>query len=172
MEVWRGIEQGLNAVIVNPSVIIGPCRWDTGSGQIFGTIAKGFPFYTLGISGYVDVRDVVSAMICATEKKLWGKRFLINGENLSHRTVFNIIAKELGKNPPRIYAKPWMTSIAWRIAWFSSLFTRKTPAINRDTAQSGHSITYYSSNRALEELGIIFHSIADAIKNTVNVGSL
>ena len=172
MEVWRGIEQGLKAVIVNPSVIIGPSKWDSGSGQLFGTLASGFPFYTQGITGYVDVRDVVDSMLLAVEKEQWGQRFVINGENILHQKVFEIIAHEFGNKLPYIKVTPLMTSLAWRAAWFVSQFTGKSPAITRETAQSGHSITYYSAKKMEQELGIKPRTIAEAIKNTVRVGSL
>ncbi len=170
MEVWRAIEQGLNAVIVNPSVVIGPGSWSAGSGLIIGTIAKGFPFYTLGITGYVDVRDVVKSMITAMDKEIWGKRFLINGENLTHKEVFTHIANQMGKKPPYIKVTPLVSSIAWRLAWISGLLLRKTPALTRDTARSSHNVTRYSSERAQKELGITPLSVAEAVKNAVNAG--
>ena len=172
MEVWRGIELGLNATIVNPSVIIGPGKWDSGSGQLFGTLEKGFPFYTTGITGYVDVRDVVDSMLSAMELELWGKRFIINGQNISHGEVFSLIAKEFGNKPPRIRVTPFMGAIAWRLAWLGSQITRKVPAITRDTVKSGNSVTYYSSERMQNELGIKPRLIEQAIKNTIRIGPL
>lgn len=172
MEVWRGISLGLNAVMVNPTVVIGPGPWNSGSGQIIGTIAKGFPFYTTGITGYVDVRDVALAMVIAMEKALWGKRYVLNGENLSHQAVFNLLANALGKKPPYINVKPWLSSIAWRLAWVGELITRKPAAFTRETARSGHAKTYYTALLAEQELGIRFRSIKEAVENTVKVGEL
>jgi dihydroflavonol-4-reductase len=172
MEVWRGVELGLNAVIVNPSVIIGPSSWKSGSGLYFGTISKGFPFYTLGVTGYVDVRDVALCMIQLMDKEVFGKRYVLNGENISHREVFSAIASAMGKKQPSIKITPFITSMVWPLAWFGSLFTGKTPAITRDTAKSAHNKTYYSSERIKKEIGIEFTPISDAIRNTVKVGSL
>lgn len=172
MEVWRGATEGLNAVVVNPTVVIGPGQWNSGSGQIFGTISKGFPFYTTGITGYVDVRDVAKAMIIAMEKEMWGKKYILNGENISHKEVFETIAHELGKKPPTIYVRPWMGALGWRLAWLGSKITGKAPAITRDTVRSGYSVTKYSTELAKKELGITFTSVADAIANTVRVGKL
>lgn len=172
MEVWRGIEQGLNAVIVNPSVIVGPGKWDSGSGLIFGTIANGFPFYTNGVTGYVDVRDVVDSMIMAMDKGLWGKRFILNGENLSHKDFFTLIAHEMGKKPPRIEAKPWMNHIAIPLNWIFSKLKSKEPTLTHDTARSGQSKTYYSAALAAQTLGIKFRKVSDAVSNTVRAGSL
>ncbi len=172
MEVWRGADLGLDAVVVNPTVVIGPGKWDSGSGQIFGTIAKGFPFYTTGITGYVDVRDVAKAMVLAMQKGLWNKKYILNGENLSHKVVFETIARRLGKKPPTINAKPWMSAIAWRFAWLGSKITGKPSALSRDTARSGQAITHYSSQLAEKELDIMFTPIAEAIANTIKVGKL
>jgi nucleoside-diphosphate-sugar epimerase len=172
MEAWRGSELGLNVVIVNPSVIIGPCSWTSGSGLYFGTISKGFPFYTLGVTGYVDVRDVVNSMVTLMDKEVFAKRFVINSENISHKEVFSNIAKAMGKREPSIRVTPLITSLVWPLAWFGSLFTGKTPAITRDTSKSAHNKTYYSSERIKKEIGIEFIPISDAIRNTVRVGSL
>ena len=172
MEVRKGIEMGLNATIVNPTVIIGPGRWNSGSGLIFGTIKRGFPFYTTGVTGYVDARDVAQAMISAVEKQQWGQRFVLNGQNLSHQEVFSEIAQTMGKKLPSIKVTPFMSSIAWRFAAFASIFSRKAPALNRETARSGHSKTYYSAKLAEEVLGIQFRKISEAIENTVSAGRL
>lgn len=168
-EVWRGIEQGLNAVIVNPSVIIGPTRWDSGSGLLFSTIAKGLPFYTLGATGYVGVTDVVRAMMILVAEKKWGQRYLLNSENVSHRDVFNQIAIELGKKPPGIRIRKWMTSVAWPVAHAMSWVTRKEPILTRETASSGHSVTRYSSKKIETELGFSFQPLALAIKGTAQI---
>ncbi|MBK7440418.1 MAG: NAD-dependent epimerase/dehydratase family protein [Bacteroidetes bacterium] len=61
-EVWRAMAEGLNAVIVNPSIIVGAGNWDSGSCKLFTTIYNGFKYYTNGVTGYVDVRDVLNLL--------------------------------------------------------------------------------------------------------------
>jgi nucleoside-diphosphate-sugar epimerase len=168
-EVWRGVEQGLSAVIVNPSVIIGPGNWNAGSGVIFSTIAKGFPFYTLGASGYVYVHDVVRAMIQLTELKRWGQRYLLNAENISHREVFSCIAKELGKTPPHIRVRQWMANIVVPFAWLVSKVMSREQVLTRETARSGDNITCYSAQKVVDEIGITFTPMAEAIMQTAQV---
>jgi dihydroflavonol-4-reductase len=73
-EVWKGIKEGLNAVIVNPGVILGVSGTHTGSSEIFLHVQKGLMFYTKGGSGYVDVQDVVQAMILLTKSDISGER--------------------------------------------------------------------------------------------------
>lgn len=168
-EVWRGIEQGLSAVIVNPSVIIGPGNWSAGSGIIFSTISKGFPFYTLGASGYVYVLDVVRAMVQLTEFKRWGHRYLLSAENISHRNVFSSIAIELGKKPPRFRVHPWMANIVVPFAWLASKVTGSEPLLTRETARSGENITRYSAQKVVDELGFKYTPMAEAIKQTAQI---
>lgn len=98
MEVWRGINEGLNAVIVNPSVIIGPGEWRRSSARLFHEVYKGIRFYTQGITGYVDVRDVVKATILLMNGEFSGERYIISAGNYSYKEILSMIADSLGKN--------------------------------------------------------------------------
>ena len=77
MEVWRGIEEGLNAVIVCPAIILGPGKWEKGSSMLFKQVWKGLSFYTSGTNGFVDVRDVVNVMIQLMKGKIKSERFIL-----------------------------------------------------------------------------------------------
>jgi nucleoside-diphosphate-sugar epimerase len=137
MEVWRGIEEGLEAVIVNPSIIMGPGNWDIGSPKLFQSIWKGLNYYTKGITGFVDVRDVVKAMILLMEEaqfdQVKNQRFILNAGNMSYQDFFNQIADGLNKPRPRNFASDIKLHIAWRMAKAGSFFTGKRPMITRDT---------------------------------------
>ena len=98
LEVWRGIGEGLQALVVNPSTILGGNNWENGSAVIFKTVYEGFKWYTEGISGFVDVRDVACAMILLMNSKISGQRFILSSENLSYKEIFSSIAKCFGKN--------------------------------------------------------------------------
>jgi len=67
--------EGLNAVIVNPSVIIGPGDWNNGSPKIFSTVYNGLKFYPRGTNGFVDVNDVVTAMVKLMNSDITTSRF-------------------------------------------------------------------------------------------------
>lgn len=95
LEVWRGTQEGLNAVIVNPSVIIGPGFWNEGSGKMFNMIHKGFNFYTQGSIGAIDVNDVVKSMIQLTQSNISGERFILSAENISYRNLIKIISSNV-----------------------------------------------------------------------------
>jgi dihydroflavonol-4-reductase len=166
-EVWRGIEEGLNAVIVNPSVIIGPGNWNESSLVIFRTINNGLRFYSPGANAFVDVRDVVKAMIHLMNSDVRNERFLCTGHNLPFRTLFNLIAKQLGKKPPRYPVSPVLMGFAWRISAVVSALTFRSPAITRSSAQSAFNEKQYDSSKLMRTLDFQFTPIEESVQHAV-----
>jgi dihydroflavonol-4-reductase len=114
MEVWRGIAEGLKAVIVNPSIIIGANVGTKGSGQLFETVRKGLKFYTSGSCGFVDVEDVAKSMIALMNSQLTAERYIISAENRNYQQLTAEIAEDFGIKPPSIHAGAFSMAIAWR----------------------------------------------------------
>src|SRR5579872_4967158 len=106
MEVWRGIGEGLPAVVVNPSTILGYGDWNNSSCAIFRSVYNEFPWYTEGINGFVDVLDTARAIVRLLGTDIHGERYILNGENWSWRHLFETMAKEFGKKPPTREATP------------------------------------------------------------------
>src|SRR5690606_22320218 len=146
-EVWRGIEEGLNAVIVNPCVILGPGNWDESSLTIFRAISKGMRFYPPGANAIVDVRDVAFRMIKLMELPVHAERYLIVGQNITFKTLFDTIANRLGKKKPNILVSKWLMGISWRIAGLFSFITRRPTALTRQSTQSAFATTRYSTEK-------------------------
>lgn len=165
MEVWRGIEEGLNAVIVNPSIILGPGFWHKGSSSMFSNIKKGLKYYMNGVTGYVGVEDVVKAMIAFMESDVSNERFLLSSENLSYREVFTMIAEELKVEPPMIEATPFLANLAWRLDAFRSFFGTKR-VITKETVRVGNNIMEFSNEKVKERLGMEFESVREVIHKT------
>ncbi|WP_256010659.1 NAD-dependent epimerase/dehydratase family protein [Desertivirga xinjiangensis] len=149
MEVWRAIAEGLNAVIVNPSVIIGANAGKAGSGQIFDMVQRGLRFYTRGSLGVVDVEDVAKAMILLMDSELSAERYILNAENLACRQLFKQTSECFGIKAPNLEAKPWLMEIGWRAAGLLSLFTGKNYALTKDSARSSLRLHQYSSSKFL-----------------------
>jgi len=164
MEVWRGIAEGLNAVIVNPSLIIGPNAGTSGSGALFETIRKGFKFYTLGSSGFVDVTDVAKCMIALMNSNIQGERYIISAENRDFKDVTTKIATSFGITPPSTLAKPWMMELAWIGAAAAATLTGKAPAIDKVSAQTASLTRNYDNTKIKAAIGIEFKPIDDTIK--------
>ncbi len=166
MEVWRATKEGLNAVIVNPSVILGPGNWKNGSARTFYTISKGLNFFTTGGTGFVDVRDVAKAMMLLMESKINNERFLLNGANLSYKELFSKIAFALNKKAPTIQANKWMVNLAWKIEKLKYNLFGTEPLITKDSARTSLKTTKYTSDYFLKQINFSFTPIDDTIKDT------
>jgi len=169
MEVWRGVEEGLNAVIVNPSIIIGPGFWGNSSGKLFTTVKNGMKFYTVGSTGFVGVNDVVDAMIELTNSEINNERFILNSENLTYKKVFSDIALSLGLTPPKIKAKNWMLSLAWKFDFLRVVLFGANQRLNRDSAKSAIKSNKFSSEKIKNELGLTFKPIDEVIKEVSEI---
>ncbi|MCK5346567.1 MAG: NAD-dependent epimerase/dehydratase family protein, partial [Candidatus Heimdallarchaeota archaeon] len=165
MEVWRGLEEGLNMVIVNPSIILGPGFWQKVSSAMFKKIKDGLRFYATGSTGFVGVNDVVKAMISLMESHINGERFIINSENIPYQKVFKMIAEELGVRVPNIEATPLLGAIAWRLDSFKSWFGFPR-TITKEAVAAGRNLTAYSNKKIQDKTGIEFEPIREVISQT------
>lgn len=163
MEIWRGIAEGLSAVIVNPAVILGPGIWNEGSPSFFPLIDKGLKFFTKGSTSYVDVRDVCRAMIFLMNNEAEGSRFILAAETLSYQKFFSLIAEKLNVARPKIYANRVITGIAWRLIAFVSLFARSTPQITRQTHRVSHASDSYSGALFAQKSGFEYTHINQTV---------
>jgi dihydroflavonol-4-reductase len=102
-EVFRAAESGLDAVIVNPSVVLGPRDVNQISGSIIVQAASGrLFFYPPGGVNYVAVEDVAAGHIAAAEHGRTGERYVLAGENLKHREALTVVCEVVDKRPPVI----------------------------------------------------------------------
>lgn len=164
LEVWRGINEGLNAVIVNPTVILGPGTRKQGSSMIFESLRQGLQFYPAGTTGFVDVRDVADIMIKLGDSKISGERFIINAANLSYKDFFTRVALQFNRKPPSHLVTHFMASAAWKIEGFLTLFTGKEPRITRFTSKTSQVKQEYSSEKLLKNLDFSFRDIDTSIR--------
>ena len=152
MEVWRGIGEGLNAVIVNPTIILGASDWEKGSAGIFKTAYNEFSWFTNGVTGFVDVKDVVKAMASLMDSKIVSERFILNGENVAYKDLFTQIALAFGKKPPHREVTKTTASIVWRIEAIKELFTKKKPLLTKETAHTAQTKVYFDNGKLLKAL--------------------
>lgn len=153
MEVWRGIGEGLNAVIVNPSIIIGHHGdWEKGSMAIFKSIYKGFPWYSTGGTGFVDAGDVAAAMMQLMNSEINAERFVVSAENRSYKDLFFMVADGFGKKRPHKMVTPFLASVVWRLEKLKSLFTRKAPLVTKETAATALAVADFNNKKLLEAL--------------------
>jgi dihydroflavonol-4-reductase len=164
MEVWRGIAEGLDAVIVNPSIIIGANAGTEGSGALFETVRKGLKFYTSGSMGFVDVEDVAKCMIALMNSDITGERFIISAENHNYKSLTAGIAHSFGIKPPATLAKPWMMELAWRGAALAAFITHSAPAIDKVSAKAASLTRNFDNGKIKKAIGIQFKPLSLSVK--------
>ncbi len=168
-EVWRGIEEGLNAVIVNPSVILGAACHPKAVNPVLNGINKLLPFYSNGVTGYVDVRDVVKAMILLMESDISAERYVLNSENLSQRELFTICAVLLGRKNPYIHLNKPLLNLFRIEEALRSTITGNRPLITRENVNSVTGINRYSSDKFRLRFGYEFIPVKESLSNAFQI---
>jgi dihydroflavonol-4-reductase len=165
LEVWRGIAEGLNAVIVNPSTILGYGDWHSGSSAIFRNVFDEFKWYTPGINGFVDVEDVARATVLLMESGIAEQRFIVNGDNWPFRKLMDTIADSFNKKRPAKEASANLLNLAWRMEAFKSVFSGKKPLLTKESARVAVSRTFFENGKVLKALpGFSFTALEETIR--------
>ncbi len=168
MEVWRGIGEGLEGAILNPGIILGepfnPKSWAEGSAKLMQVAQDEFPYYTDGITAFVDVQDVAKAAIGLMHSEVSGERFILSEGNRPFREIFTMMAQELGLKAPRIRANAAMSGLVWRASALKALFAGGTPTITKETARNAQTKSFYKADKILGALpGFGFTPMAKTI---------
>lgn len=164
LEVWRAIEEGLNAVIINPSTILGSGNWENGSSALFPRIRKGLVYYTEGINGFVDVRDVVKIMKTLMELNIFREQYILVSENISFRELLSGIAACFNKKGPYIRADKIISGIAWRMEELRCWLTRTQPVITKESARIALDVQFYSNQKIKNLLNLDFIPVQRSIE--------
>ncbi len=167
MEVWRGVAEGLNAVVVNPVIILGAGNWNDGSSKIFKSVYDGFPWYSTGTSGFVDVKDVAKAMIQLMQSDISAEKFILSAENATYQSIFNMIANAFNKKLPSKKVTPFLAALTWRIEAIKSKFTGASPLITKETAATSLAVVKFDNGKLLNSLpNFRYMSLQETITNT------
>jgi nucleoside-diphosphate-sugar epimerase len=163
-EVLKGISNGLNAVIVNPTIILGPGEWSRGSSRFFPQLDRGMLFYTSGSNGYIDVNDVVRAMIALMKSNISGERFIISAENLTFDQFFTMVARSLKVKKPMIKVPRLFSNLAIPAASLLEILTRGKTALTKEMIKVAWSRITFDNSKIIKHTGITF----TPIEKTVN----
>lgn len=166
IEVWRGMAEGMNGVIINPSTVLGFGDWHNGSCAIFKNFYKEFPYYTKGINGFVDVDDVAKLTVLLMESSIMGERFIISAENREFRWLMDKVADGFKKKRPTKEATYFLSEIAWRWEKMKAFITGKNPLLTKESAKIARSKTFWENEKILKALpGISFTPLEETISN-------
>ncbi|MFA5556131.1 MAG: NAD-dependent epimerase/dehydratase family protein [Flavobacteriaceae bacterium] len=163
MEVFRGSQEGLNVVIVNPGVILGPEILDHGSAKFFRKVKSGMFFYTKGKTGFVAVTDVVKAMYMLMKSDITSEKYILVGENMSFKDFLSKIAVSVRAKKPKFYANPTMTNLASKIDWLVATLFFKERKLTKSMSDAAHSQTVFSNQKIKTDLNFEFTDITEYI---------
>lgn len=169
MEAWRGSQEGLDVVIVNPSVILGGGIWHYGSGSLFKKAQRGFKRYSSGSVGIVDVEDVVKIMIQLIKSDIKNERYILVSECLSYKTFLEEMAHSVNANTPKKLAPQWLLQIAWRLDWFVHKTTGKRRQLTKHLATTISTKKTYSNSKIKKTLDYKFKPVK---KTITEIGAL
>ena len=166
-EIHRGVQLGLDAVMVNPTVVIGPRDVHFHGGQLIRDIyRKKIFYYVRGGMSITYVGDIVRGHILAARRGRTGERYILSGQNLSHREIISIIAEVVGGIRPMFR----MPSAAVRTVTFlaesaAGLLDRK-PWVTRELLAGSDLNYHFSCRKAQTDLGYSFTPLREAVQKT------
>ncbi|TYA70039.1 NAD-dependent epimerase/dehydratase family protein [Seonamhaeicola marinus] len=165
MEVWRGTQEGLDAVIVNPGVILGAGIWRYGSGNIFKRAHKGFKYYTSGSVGLVNVDDVTEIMIKLIKSDLKNERYILVAQDWSYKQFLQHLAESVNMSPPKRQASKFLLTISWKLDWLKTKLTGKRRVLTRHIADALTNNNSYDNSKITNALDYSFRPIDKTIKD-------
>jgi dihydroflavonol-4-reductase len=168
LEVWRGVAEGVNAVIINPSVVIGVGDWNRTSTQLVKYVLDEKQFYPNGLINYVDVLDVADALAQLMQSDISAERFILNGGTMPYRDFFGQLAVALGKRPPSVLVPDWLTQVLWPVEAVRSALTGSTPLITRETARSARSLYRMNGEKITETIDFQYHNLAETVERVAD----
>lgn len=151
MEVWRAMAEGLDAAILNPGIILGEGNYNEGSAKLFQSAYEEFPWYTLGVNGWVDVKDVARAAILLMESDIVAERYVLTEGNHSYKDMFTWMANAMKRKPPHKHANAFMSKIAWILSSIKAAMSGKKSLLTRETIRTAQAVCHYDNRKFLQQ---------------------
>ena len=166
-EVWRGIQEGLNATILNPGVVFGPNACERSSGTMIARIDKGLPALPAGGSGIVSVLDVVEVMVRAAKQTPTNERYILCAENVRMSELFTKIANALNVKIGKNIAKKWQIILVYYMEALIELLTGKRASITREIIRNYDEVKRFDGSKATRVFGFQYRNTFGSIEDTV-----
>lgn len=164
-EVWRGMEEGLNVIIAEPSIILGYGDAAKGGPSICRNVKNGLSYYPVGSHGYVGTEDVARAVMLLMNSERINEKFIISAGNYRHREILADIATAVGSKAPEKKATAWMLGLVWRWEWIAARIKKRKARITRELALTMQADLSFSGTKMLEIDGFHYTPIGKAIED-------
>ncbi|KYG76195.1 nucleoside-diphosphate-sugar epimerase [Roseivirga ehrenbergii] len=163
LEVWRGAQEGLNVKIVNPSVVLGPGLWGSGSTSVFKYAYDSKTFHPEGTINFVDVRDVAEICVKLLNSNIQNERFVLNAGTREFKDFFKEVASRFGKKPPTKPVPYWMLKVAVKLEFIRSRIMRQSALITNDTARLSRMHYHFRNDKVKEALDFEFRPMNETL---------
>lgn len=164
LEVWRGEQEGLEVLVVNPSVILGKVAYERSSGSLYQLVIKGAAFFPAGNLNYIDVRDAAEITRTLVEKNVWGERFVLTKESISYESFFQQAAQVLGGTPPKNRLPNWIISWGFPILKGLSWMLGKKLPLTAQVAKNAQRKTQFSNQKVQRYLNFRYRDLKDTLE--------
>ena len=164
LEVWRGEQEGLEVLVVNPSVILGKVAYERSSGGLYQLVIKGAAFFPAGNLNYIDVRDAAEITRTLVEKNAWGERFVLTKESISYESFFQQAAQVLGGTPPKKRLPNWIISWGFPILKGLSWMLGKKLPLTAQVAKNAQRKTQFSNQKVQRYLNFRYRDLKDTLE--------
>jgi dihydroflavonol-4-reductase len=164
LEAWRGEQEGLELIVVNPSVLLGKSHYSKSSSSIYSYVLKGNRFYPKGDLNYIDVRDAAKITRLLVENQAWGERYILNRDRISFREFFTEIATAFGKKAPSIPLSDWQVAIFSGIVAILRVFGMKDIPLNKQSAMLSQQKIYFDNTKIQDLLNYRYYSLQESLQ--------
>ncbi|MCU0450244.1 MAG: NAD-dependent epimerase/dehydratase family protein [Bernardetiaceae bacterium] len=163
-EVWRGVAEGLPAVVLCPSVVLGEGQWDRSTGQLFNYVRQGGRFYVPGLINLVDGQDVARVVPLLCQGATQGERYILSAADLTYQDFFAQVAQAVGQPAPAWRLHPgaggWLARLAGLWAWL----TGGPPRLTTDALRASLTQNRYRADKIKTAVpGFEYQPVAAAI---------
>jgi len=164
LEAWRGEQEGLNLIVVNPSVLLAKSDGGRSSTFIYNYLKDGRTFYPKGDLNYIDIRDAADMVLKIFEKGQWGERFILNRESLAYSEFFEVMGEVFELTPPKREISDWL--LKWVIFFQNLLYRLKLTkaALNRQTAMIAQQKIFFDNKKVVKLLNYEFRSLRETFE--------
>jgi nucleoside-diphosphate-sugar epimerase len=163
LEVWRGEQEGLDVLIINPSVLLGKASYEKSSGAVYGYVKQGNPFFPKGNINYLDVRDAATITRALVEKNAWGERFILSKESRSYQDFFHQVSQAFGVAGPTKSLPNWVIAIGFPVLRLLSLLGLVTAPIHQQVARNAQRMISYRNRKVQDLLGFHYRDLKDTL---------
>ncbi len=163
MEVWRAMQEGLKAGIVNTAAVLGPGDWENDRSKFLNDkLAR--VYYTEGVTGLVGVNDLVKCIMTMVRKKICNENFIVSADNVSYRDLQSFFAKYLSTNKATKKAG-WLRLTLWKIQYaIKSLLSDRRPFVDSDFFDELTDFRLFSNAKSLTRLIIQYEDIETSVE--------